>query len=167
MSNSESIIIKHVFSYEEMCGCDSWGWSYLKKPSLWCETNLLSGLASDLQKLVPHSGSADNPMVNAHRLAMNMLYDMYNNGGGNACRWSITKEFKQSIRKAKLDRLVIKSLEKRLSEVFKYVCRGRNFGWPQDGQEALLRYKIECFATDVIYYAAEKEFPEKLKELID
>lgn len=96
-----------------------------------------------------------SPLLKMAALINVMYHDFNNNGGGNACCWSISKEFKRAIRAAKLPRDVIKHLDARLSDVYRYVARGYSFGFPVDGFEHELGQNLEKLIVDTTYFAAK------------
>lgn len=55
---------------------------------------------------------------------------------------------------------MILTLEQRLSNVFSYVCRGRNFGWAKSGCENILMHELELLMTDAVYFCGLEYCPE-------
>jgi hypothetical protein len=158
-------IIKHPFTYT--LPADIYTFDYQKHDNLCFEKHPLNELALKIEKTIPRTGASDIPAANPYRLISTAYHDCYHNGGGNADRWTITKDFKKAIRAAKFDREVIKSLEQRLSNVFSQMCKGRRFGFPQYGYEKQWMFNLEILFTDVVYYCSEKMFPDELQALID
>jgi hypothetical protein len=118
--------------------------------NFWSKTNELQSSYDTLVDKLPIVGECKTPRMETFRLVCNMYYDLYNNGGGNSCRWAISKSFKSSIRKAKFSKEVVSHLEDRLSDVFEYVARGKNFGWPTDMSQC--QFAVEKLMTDVVYH---------------
>jgi hypothetical protein len=155
-------IVEHNFTYKTPMNSVGYrdGFNYRKHVNFWCCNHPLNSIYKKVFEFVPAMGESDIPQVEMLRLVCNMHYDAYNNGGGNSGRWSISQKFKKAIRQSKLDKEVILSLEQRLSDVFKEVGRGRNFGWIPDYNTSNAFHAIELLLTDVVYYAGMHFFPE-------
>lgn len=133
---------------------------YRVHKNFWSLNHPLHDVLVELLKLTPATTSCPNPHNSVLQFINNIYYDLYNNGGGNASRWIITTPFKKCIRRAKLPKEEILSLENRLSEVFVFVGKGKNFGWPRPGCETDLKEAVESLLTDVVYFYGKKHYPE-------
>lgn len=117
--------------------------------SFWCENHPLSAVADKLTAMVPHSGCADDVVVEVYRLAQNCYYDLYNNGGGNTGRWRMKRELKSAMRKAFTPEAyteTLKSYEALMKEM------NRNC-FPM--LDVLAFRRMELFFTNVTYYCAQ------------
>lgn len=128
-------------------------------------THPLQDIDKKISAMMPLMGDNMDARVLPCAIVNRMYYDTYNNGTGNAGRWSVTKEYKKALRNAGFGRDVIRSLEQRLSEVFSYMKRGRNFGCVQEHYEFNHKEALEMLATDLVYFTAQILFPEDLKAL--
>jgi len=165
-------IVKHHFTYTTPIYISDYSgneyhesFNYRQHKNFWCDNHPLEELYKKLNALVPHSGECEDPRMEAFRLIKNAHVDCYNNGTGNACRWAVTPEFKKSIRKLGLSTDIVKSLERRLSDVFELMGKGRNFGWVRPYHENEHMKAVEHLLTDVVYYTGKVLFEDYVLEL--
>jgi len=148
--------------------CDYFDWQ-TKSQTFWNKKNPLCGIDDELNDLIDgeiaEHGEIITPVYKAQALLNVMYFDLYNNGGGNASRWSITKPWKKKLTEAGFSPEVKRHLAARLSKVFTYMCRGRNFGWVQDGCDTSIKIAMEALITDMVYFSAKKLNLESLKRL--
>lgn len=162
-------IVQHHFTYEIPLKEGQQyreGFNYREHKNFWCNNHPLEDVYQELYKLVPAQYEAEDPHGEVLRLVTNAYYDCYNNGCGNSGRWSITPKFKRAIRQAGLSREVILTLEQRLSNVFSYMARGKNFGWVCEGYEYAHMHEMELLMTDVVYFCGMSYCPELVLQLI-
>lgn len=155
MSNTDKAVFINPFEVV----VEYYGLNYRTDPNFWCKTSPLSAVSDkvDNETFGPLASIETFFLFRAAHLAGAMYYDFYNNGGGNAGRWSVSTEFKSAIRKAKLEDHVIKHLENRLSEVFTYIKKGRSFGWPMEGEKNRLARALEELNNDLVYLCGKKK----------
>ena len=60
---------------------------------------------------------------------------------------------------------VVRSLERRLSDVFELMGKGRNFGWVRPYYENDHMLAVEHLLTDVVYYTSKILFEDYVLEL--
>lgn len=167
-----SMIVSHPYSlkcdFDKSCLSD-----FLKENNLWYSKHPLTEVYRNISN-IPNSD--DKPLISCFNLASNMLYDFYNNGGGNNSQWTISKKIDRLLNKAitakHINSDIKYSIKKRLSNIFEYTGKGRNFSRPNN--ELYCRYKLEQFYVDIVYYCGLVYCPDssvyqkaKLQKKID
>ncbi len=161
-------IMQHYFTYttpKDSDGIYHEGFNYRHHKNFWCRNHPLEDVYQKLYTLVPAQYEAEDPCGEVIRLVTNAYYDLYNNGAGNRGRWSITPEFKRAIRQTGMNREAILTLEQRLSDVFSYMGRGKNFGCVPDGYERVLMHEMEKLLTDAVYFCGLEHCPELVAKI--
>lgn len=116
-------------------------------------------------EMIPYVGKTDDPYLEIVRLVNQMYWDFWNNGGGNSGRWAIANDFKKAIRNINTSKDIVLSLERRLSEVYLYLGKGKNFGSVRYGCESQILEALEKLLTDVVYYSSKYFYPNEIEKL--
>lgn len=136
---------------------------FLKDHCLWHEKGELASMLSWIQDGMYHPKFKDTPLIEAFSLVNNMVYDYYQNGGGNSYRWAISKDFQKNLNKCiKLDYISWKektSLVFRLQDVHPHIGRGRSFGIVQNNLAC--KHALELLLIDTLYYVGRTIFPNE------
>lgn len=68
------------------------------KNTYWCNNGKYQKVADEIGKYVPRQNNSDIPIIEIFRVVANAYYDLYNNGGGNACRWEFVPIVKEQLK---------------------------------------------------------------------
>jgi len=132
-------------------------YNYQKAKNFWWGDNALQAEFDALKSLVPFSGNADEPEIDMFRLAHNLYYDLYNNGGGHDHRFDIGSSL-NSVVNAVFNNFNGSGHEKagvRILMAFHdvWMSMDRTEWFPKNDQATQLL--VEVFMTEVVYAASE------------
>lgn len=135
--------------------------NYQEHVNFWNSDHPLAAEAKKLSQKVPMSGESDEPVIEVFRLAQNLYYDLYNNGGGNQCRFDIYDEFKAAVNNAFGNAAMFDApvpcedgsihIMSTFHDV--WMSMSHKSWFPKNEANTLLL--AEKFMTEVVYYASE------------
>jgi len=118
------------------------------------------------------SNNDEHPLFQAFKLFSQIIYDFYQNGGGNKERWKISKDFRKFLKKSlnlkQITIIEMTDLQQRFSDILSTIGRGCNFGKVQNTY--LCDFHIINMSIDLTYYISKRYFPKHkvfLKEKIN
>lgn len=141
------------FAYQPAEGINESNFTCYKSPTFWLQTNPACHAYSYI--FIKNGDLIDEKndyLDDIRQMISGMIYDLYNNGGGNELYWKIKDKFYNAVANASFKYLDAMNLNNLLDEVLSHL---NDEYLPIQGQESKLGFYLEILITNFTYYTTK------------